>query len=65
MPDIRQNFFTGAAPQQQMLQIAFVNDPKLRARFGEWLYDNFDILSDEFKYYGRFLSLDEINNPLD
>lgn len=66
MLEIKQNFFTAAkpAPQQQMLQIAFSNDAKLRAKFGEWLYENFDILADEFKYYGRFLTLDEINNPL-
>jgi hypothetical protein len=67
MPDIKQNFFTNAspAPQQQMLQIAFSNDAKLRAKFGAWLYDNFDTLADEFKYYGRFLTLAEIEeNPL-
>jgi hypothetical protein len=68
MLEIKHNFFTSAkpAPQQQMLQIAFSNDAKLRARFGEWLADNFDTLVDEYKTYGRFLTLKEIQeNPLD
>jgi hypothetical protein len=69
--DFKPNFFTGSAanpapvPQVQMLQIAFSNDPKFRADFGGWLYDNFSELAREYKTYGRFLPLSELNNPLE
>jgi len=65
--DFKTNFFTSAAskPAPTMPEIMWANDPRYRAAFGGWCYENFDILVDEYKYYGRFLSLHEINNPLD
>jgi hypothetical protein len=65
--EFKPNFFTSAAtkPAPTMAEVMFANDAKYRASFGMWLADNFDILADEYKYYGRFLSLHEINNPLD
>ena len=68
--EIKPNFFTGnAQPAPVSLPlIQFMNDPRYRAGYGAWLYDNFDSLVDEYKYYGRFLRLSEFqdtDNPLD
>jgi len=65
--EFKPNFFTSAAtkPAPTMAEVMFANDAKYRASFGLWCYENFDILADGYKYYGRFLSLHEINNPLD
>ena len=73
--DIVPNFFVGSGqaakpekprPKYEMLQIAFTNDPKLRASFGAWLYEQFDTLVAEYKKYGRFRTLQELTeNPLD
>ena len=68
--DTKANFFSKAATASapSMLQIAFVNDPKFRAGFGQWLADNFDALVLEYKNHGRFLTLAEIqdtDSPLD
>jgi hypothetical protein len=65
--EFKPNFFTSAAtkPAPTMPEIMWANDPKYRAAFGTWLADNFDILASEYQQYGRFLSLHEINNPLD
>jgi hypothetical protein len=68
MLDFKQNFFTSAKPAQTMPEIAWVNDPKYRRNYGMWLYENFDSLTHEYKTYGRFLSLHEIqdtDSPLD
>ena len=63
--DIKPNFFskTSAAPAVSMPVIQFVNDPKYREDFGFWLYENFDELVAEYKKYGRFLSLSELQDP--
>ena len=68
--DIKANFFskTSAAPAVSMPVIQFVADPKYREDFGMWLYENFDDLAREYKAYGRFLSLSELqdsDSPLD
>lgn len=69
--DFKPNFFTGkAAPAPspgatQMMQIAWSNDPIFRRSFGMWLYAEFDTLMAEHKQHGRFLSLQEIENPLE
>jgi hypothetical protein len=66
--DFKPNFFTGdgtkpaPVPTTQLLQIALVNDPKFRERFGMWLYDSYSELMEEYKTYGRFLSLKEIES---
>ena len=65
---VKPNFFSpsdAALPANVMLQIAFANDPKFRASFGSWLYDNFDLLVEEHNTYGRFLTQDELESPLD
>lgn len=65
MLDFKQNFFTSAKPAPTMPEVQFCNDPKFRASFGGWLADNFDALAAEYKKYGRFLTLAEIEeNPL-
>jgi len=66
MIDFKPNFFSSAKPaSESLLQIAFCNDPKFRASYGQWLYENFDDLAREYKTYGRFLTLAEIEeNPL-
>jgi hypothetical protein len=52
--------------QVTMPVIQFMNDPKYRAAYGRWLYDNFDSLVAEYNTHGRFLSLQEIeSNPLE
>jgi len=67
--DIKANFFSKAATAPApvtMPVIQFVNDPEYRRAFGTWLADNFNILAAEYKQYGRFLSLQEIqDSPLD
>jgi len=64
--DIKPNFLVGSAvPKQEMLQIAFCNDAKLRASFGQWLYDNFSDLVNEYKIHGRFLTLAETEKILE
>ena len=65
--DIKPNFFMNAAkPAQVTLPvIQFMNDPQFRASYGKWLYDNFNELTAEYKVNGRFLTLQEINEPLD
>ena len=64
--DFKPNFFTKAAtaPAPSMLQIAFVNDAKFRAGFGQWLADNFDDFVLEYKNHGRFLTLAEIEDSI-
>ena len=64
--DFKPNFFTGGTKAQvSMPMIQWVNDPQYRAGYGQWLYENFDELAREYKKHGRFLSLQEINEPLD
>ena len=50
------------APPVTMPVIQFVNDPQYRVGFGMWLYERFNGLSDEYKKYGRFLTLQEIES---
>jgi hypothetical protein len=63
--DFKPNFFSSPPPETQMLQIAFSNDPQFRARFGQWCYDNFDVLVEEYKKHGRFLTLAETEQILE
>jgi hypothetical protein len=68
--EIKTNFFTKAAtaPAPTMAQVMFTNDPKYRAAYGGWLYENFDELAREYKLHGRFLALSELqdtDSPLD
>ena len=65
MLEVKPNFFSTAKPAPQMLEIAFCNDPKYRAAFGQWLYDNFDNLVAEQKKHGRFLTLAETEKILE
>ena len=65
MLDFKPNFFSASKPAQQMLSIAFCNDPKYRAAFGQWLYDNFSDLVNEYKIHGRFLTLAETEKILE
>lgn len=64
--DIKQNFFTGntkPAPVSTAL-IMFQNDKNFRAGYARYLYDNFDVLVDEFQTYGRFLSQQELQDNI-
>jgi hypothetical protein len=72
--DFKSNFFTGGAkpapeqtpaPPTQAMEILWANDPKFRVDFGQWLYENYSSLVDEYKTHGRFLSLKETENPLE
>jgi len=68
MLDLKQNFFTSAAPAPSMPEIMWANDPLYRREYGSWLYENYETLIAEYKRYGRFLSLSEVENlenPLD
>ena len=66
--DLKQNFFIGSGraaktetPQVTMPLILWQNDPQFRHGFGRWLQDNFETLVQEYKQYGRFLSLKELD----
>jgi hypothetical protein len=66
--EYKPNFFSKQAASAPSLasQIAWANDPKFRAEFGGWLYDNFSDLVAEYKKHGRFLTLQELSeNPLE
>lgn len=65
MLEVKPNFFTSAKPAPSMPEIVFANDPKYRASFGRWCYDNFDSLVAEFKLHGRFLTLAETEKILE
>ena len=68
MTDPKAPFFhkpTAAKPVQvTMPLIQFMNDSKYRASFGEWLYQNYESLTAEYKKYGRFLTLQEIEDGI-
>jgi hypothetical protein len=66
--DIKPNFFSSTAKPAPVTMpvIQWVNDPKYRRDFGQWLYENFDTLISEYKTHGRFLSLQELqDSPLE
>ncbi len=66
MPEIKENFFRAKPEPVTMPLIQWVNDPKYRRDFGLWCHENFDSLVNEYKQYGRFLTLKEIeNNPIE
>jgi hypothetical protein len=67
LSEIKENFYKSAAkPVVTLPVIQFLNDPEYRRDFGHWLYKNFDLLVDEYKTHGRFLTVKEIdNNPIE
>lgn len=69
MPNIVENFYKPAAAKPApvtMPLIQWMNDPGYRRDYGMWLHQNFDLLANEYKIHGRFLTLRETQDfPLD